>query len=109
MPGIAKGSVKVLSSGDDFDPLNVDPAIAPPDEPDPVLGRVIRRLREGQNLSLADLATRSQVDATTLSQVETGAVDPPWDTVKAIARGLGLSTHDLTDAVAEQRGEGDER
>jgi len=84
--------------------LNVDPSIAPPDEPDPVLGRVIRRLREGQNLTVAELAKRSQVDLATLEQVEAGTVDPPWATVTSIARGLGLSAQSLADAVAKQRG-----
>jgi transcriptional regulator with XRE-family HTH domain len=89
--------------------LNPDSAITPPDEPDPVLGRVIRRLREGQDLSLAELASRAEVEAATLSQVETGAVDPPWHTVEAIARGLGLSAQGLAEAVAEQRAEAGDR
>jgi transcriptional regulator with XRE-family HTH domain len=89
--------------------LNVDPSIAPPDEPDPVLGRVIRRLREDRGLSQTDLADRSQVDLGTLSQVEDGAVDPPWATVKALARGLGVSVERIADSVVEQRGEQGDR
>lgn len=89
--------------------MNVDPSIAPPDEPDPVLGRVVRRLRESQVLSQADLAARSHVDLGTLSQIEDGAVDPPWATVKAIARGLGVSMQSIADAVAEQRDEPSDR
>ncbi|MDX6622331.1 MAG: Helix-turn-helix domain [Solirubrobacterales bacterium] len=89
--------------------MNVDPSIAPPDEPDPELGRVIRRLRETQGLSQADLAKRSQVDLTILSQVEDGAVDPPWATVQAIARGLGVSVKGIADAVVERQGKPSER
>ena len=89
--------------------MNVDPPIAPPDEPDPELGRVIRRLRETQGLSQADLAKRAQVDLDTLSQVEAGAVDPPWATVQAIARGLGVSVKGIADAVVERQGKPSDR
>lgn len=85
--------------------MNLDPSIAPPDEPDPVLGSVIRRLREGQGLSLADLANRAQEDPATLSGIEDGAIDPPWPTVEAIARGLGVSVQGIAEAVTEQRGD----
>lgn len=86
-----------------------DPSIAPPDEPDPELGRVLRRLRKERGLSLTELADRAEVDPETLAQVERGAVDPPWTTVQAIARGLGCSARDIADAVAEQRDEAGDR
>lgn len=82
--------------------MNTGPSIAPPDEPDPGLGRVVRRLRESQGLSRAELADRSQIDPATLSHVEDGAVDPPWATVKAIASGLGVSVQHLADAVVQR-------
>ena len=90
-------------------PLNVDPSIAPPDEPDPVLGRVVRRLREEQGLSQADVANRAQVELATLARIEDGAVDPPWATVEAVARGLGLPVRSIAAAVAEQRDQAGDR
>lgn len=90
-------------------PLNVDPSIAPPDEPDPALGRVVRLLRGEQGLSQADLAERAQVDLGTLTGIEDGVLDPPWATVEAIARGLGLPVRSLAAAVVEQRDQAGER
>ena len=90
-------------------PVNVEPPIAPPEEPDPELGRVVRRLREEQGLSLVDLANRSKLDPDALSLIEAGASDPPWPTVEAIARGLGISVQAIADAVVERRGEPTDR
>jgi len=83
-------------------PLTADPSIAPPDEPDPELGRVIRRLRERSGLSPAGLAERAQVELATLEQLEDGAIDPPWATVEALARGLGVSVESIAAAVVER-------
>jgi transcriptional regulator with XRE-family HTH domain len=80
--------------------LNADPPIAPPDEPDSELGRVIRQLRERRGLSQACLAERAQIDPATLQQLEDGVIDPPWATVEALARGLGVTMGSLADAVA---------
>ena len=89
--------------------MNADPSIAPPDEPDPELGRALRHLREERGLSLNELADRAEVDPETLARVERGAVDPRWSTVQALARGLGLSAKGVADAVAERRDEIDDR
>jgi XRE family transcriptional regulator, regulator of sulfur utilization len=55
----------------------------------------IRRLREGMDLSLRDLAERSGVSAPMLSQVERGETSPTLAVAERIAGGLELSLSQL--------------
>lgn len=55
------------------------------------VGARVRSLREQAGLSLRDLAERSGVSATTLSQVERGNSSPTLTVAERIAAGLGLS------------------
>lgn len=75
-----------------------------PVEPGPDLGEFrdssavgarIRALRETAGFSLRDLAERSGVSATTLSQVERGNSSPTLTVAERIASGLGLSLSQL--------------
>src|SRR5919201_140285 len=59
------------------------------------VGRRIRLLREGMNLSLRDLAERSGVSAQMLSQVERGETSPTIAVAERIATGLELSLSQL--------------
>jgi transcriptional regulator with XRE-family HTH domain len=83
-------------------PSPIDYSLAPPDEPDPALGRVIRGLRKEQKLSQAELAERSGVAAATVSRIESGQIDPQWATVEKLASGLGVSMKRIGTEVAEQ-------
>src|SRR5688572_30306529 len=58
-------------------------------------GLRIRRLREGMDLSLRDLAERSGVSAPMLSQVERGETSPTLSVAARIAGGLDLSLSQL--------------
>jgi XRE family transcriptional regulator, regulator of sulfur utilization len=58
-------------------------------------GTRIRRLREGMDLSLRDLAERSGVSAPMLSQVERGETSPTLSVAGRIAGGLELSLSQL--------------
>lgn len=75
----------------------------PPPDIDPTLGRVLKRLREDQGLNPTNLACRAGLDAATLSQIERGRLDPPWRTVESVARGLGVSLHELASVVENAR------
>jgi transcriptional regulator with XRE-family HTH domain len=71
-------------------------------------GTRIRRLREGMELSLRDLADRSGVSAPMLSQVERGETSPTLAIAERIAGGLELSLSQLlrldeTDGVSVVR------
>src|SRR3954464_13472990 len=61
----------------------------------PAVGRRVRLLREGMNLSLRDLAERSGVSAQMLSQVERGETSPTIATAERIAAGLDLTLSQL--------------
>jgi transcriptional regulator with XRE-family HTH domain len=58
-------------------------------------GTRIRRLRDGMDLSLRDLAERSGVSAPMLSQVERGETSPTLSVAGRIAGGLELSLSQL--------------
>src|ERR1700750_197822 len=65
-----------------------EPAVA-------TLGPRIRALREGMDLSLRELATRSGVSAPMLSQVERGETSPTLQVAARIAHGLDLRLSQL--------------
>ena len=71
-------------------------------------GTRIKRLREGMDLSLRDLAERSGVSAPMLSQVERGETSPTLSVADRIAGGLELTLSQLlrldeTDGVSVVR------
>lgn len=54
------------------------------------LGRVLRGLRRGADLSQRELATKSGVPQTTIARIESAATrDPGWHTVERLVRALG--------------------
>jgi len=76
------------------------------------MGEAIRRLREGQHLSVRTLASKSGFSASFISQVELGQASPSLASLERIASGLGvtlgqffLSTEPATPALirASQR------
>ena len=54
------------------------------------LGAVARRVREGQGLTLTDIATSAGISAGMLSRLETGHVTPSLETLVALATALGV-------------------
>jgi len=56
------------------------------DSPAIDLGRTARRLRESQNLTLADVAKRADISSAMLSRLETGRVSPSLETIVALAQ-----------------------
>src|SRR5258708_5765160 len=59
------------------------------------LGRTARRLREGQNLTLADVARRADISSAMLSRLETGRVSPSLETIVALSQALGVTASAL--------------
>jgi len=68
------------------------------------LGRTARRLREGQRLTLADIARRARISSAMLSRLETGRVSPSLETIVALARALGVTPSALMQRVGAQDG-----
>ena len=59
------------------------------------LGRRIRGLRQGQKLTLNDVASAAGVSVSLLSQVERGKTDPSLDTLRDIADALATTPFQL--------------
>jgi transcriptional regulator with XRE-family HTH domain len=52
------------------------------------LGEAVRQVREQQRLSVADLAVRAVIDAGLIDALEAGRLDPRFDALIALARGM---------------------
>jgi transcriptional regulator with XRE-family HTH domain len=68
------------------------PSFAPAD---PVLGAVLRRLRQERGETQEDIAFGSDLATGTISKIERGKMDPAWSTVRCIARALDMSLEEL--------------
>ncbi len=68
------------------------------------LGRTARRLREGQNLTLADVARRAGISSAMLSRLETGRVSPSLETIVALSQALGVTASILMQRVGVDDG-----
>ena len=68
------------------------------------LGRTARRLRESQNLTLADVAGRANISSAMLSRLETGRVSPSLETIVALSQALGVTASILMQRVGADDG-----
>lgn len=64
-------------------------------------GRPVRQLREAASLSLRDLAARSGISSSMISDIEGGTKSPTVITVVRLARALGVSAAALVDGGAD--------
>lgn len=63
------------------------------------LGRVARRMRDSQGLTLADVATRADISAAMLSRLETGRTSPSLETIVSLASALGVRPSQLLQEI----------
>lgn len=68
------------------------------------LGRTARRLRESQNLTLADVARRANISSAMLSRLETGRVSPSLETIVGLSQALGVTPSVLMQRVGADDG-----
>jgi transcriptional regulator with XRE-family HTH domain len=61
----------------------------------PMLGRVIRRLRTESGISQEGLAAISGIDRTFMGEIERGEANPSFDVLQRIASGLGVLLSEL--------------
>jgi transcriptional regulator with XRE-family HTH domain len=80
------------------------PAVDRTDSPAIDLGRTARRLRESQNLTLADVAGRANISSAMLSRLETGRVSPSLETIVALSQALGVTASILMQRVGADEG-----
>jgi transcriptional regulator with XRE-family HTH domain len=65
-----------------------------------VLGRRLRLLRQEQQETLSETATRAGISPQYLSEVERGRKEPSSEMIAALAGALGTTLIDLTEQVA---------
>lgn len=70
---------------------------------DPVLGGVLRRLREERGISQEALAVHAGLTGGTLTRLELGQSDPSWSTIRALAKALDVSLREIITAVEAQQ------
>lgn len=75
--------------------------MAPRTEPQPALGKAIRKRREECGLSQEVLGHASEIHPTWISHIESGRNNPAWGSVRRIAAALGLKVSELA-ALAEE-------
>lgn len=69
--------------------------MSPLDPPYPVIGETIRFFREQAGLSQEALAEQAEIHSTEISRLENGIRNPKWETMKRLARGLGITMERL--------------
>ncbi len=78
-------------------------------EPQPALGRAIRRLRKERDLSQEELGHLAEIHPTWISHIESGRTNPAWGTVRRIAAVLDVRLSEivlLTESLAEESANG---
>lgn len=68
------------------------------------VGIAARRLREGQSLTLAEVAQQANISTAMLSRLETGSVSPSLETLVALAGALGITPAALLQNVGDDDG-----
>lgn len=66
-------------------------------------GEHLRRAREQQRLTVAELAERSSISPTRVAKLEAGLTDPRFDVLVALSRGLGVGLSALIPEDNEDR------
>lgn len=72
-----------------------------PFDPDPPFGSVLRRLRQERGLTIEEAATRAQVTANYLGDVERGQRNPTLKVVARILAGLRVSWAEFAQLLDE--------
>lgn len=67
--------------------------------PDPSLGKALRQLREAREMSQEGVSHAADITLGAYGRIERDEVAPSWATVRAIARGLGITMQELGAAV----------
>ncbi len=75
----------------------------PRTEPQPALGRAIRRLRKDRQLSQEELGHGAEIHPTWISHIESGRANPAWGTVRRIVGVLEVPLSELV-LLTEQLG-----
>lgn len=73
-------------------------------QPDPILGAVLRGLRERKGRTREATAARAGLTMGALARIELGHSAPAFDTVRRVARALGVTLVELVVAIEAAEG-----
>jgi transcriptional regulator with XRE-family HTH domain len=65
------------------------------------LGQAFREARKQEGLTQKDLADRSGVSTTTIKRIETGAVNPAYEAMFQLAKGIGVPLTPILDCAQQ--------
>jgi transcriptional regulator with XRE-family HTH domain len=74
--------------------------------PQRALGRAIREIRRGDELSQEALGLRVGLHRNYVGYIEVGRVNPTWRTVLRLTAGLGVSLRELVEVYERQVADG---
>lgn len=114
--GDHEADYETLNKLADFFDVSVDYILGRTDNPSPpstrridrgtTIGKRLKQLREERQLTLRQLAQVAHVSHSFISDIEQGRSNPSIETLKALARALGVSLTDLTDdPIPSEKGE----
>jgi transcriptional regulator with XRE-family HTH domain len=66
-------------------------------------GKQLRQVREQQGVSVADLAARSGINPQRIGKLEAGLLDPRYDVLLALARGMDVRASALIPDTGDER------
>ena len=69
--------------------------------PYPVIGQTIRYFRSEAELTQVELAHRVEIHPTEISRLESGKRNPKWETMKRLAKGLGVDCAEMVKFAEE--------
>jgi DNA-binding XRE family transcriptional regulator len=70
--------------------------------PDQQLAATVLHLRKEHGITQEELAYEADLTISAMARIERGLSNPAWTTVLAIARALGITLHDLAQAIEGQ-------
>lgn len=76
-------------------------SMSPLEPKHPAIGRTIRSLRLETGMTQEELALEMSIDAGEISRLETGKRNPTWESMKRLAKGLGIPCREMA-AAAEK-------
>jgi transcriptional regulator with XRE-family HTH domain len=74
----------------------------PRPEPQAVLGKAVRQLREERGMTQEAVALIAGVHPTWVSRIESGSLNPSWGMISRVAEALEVKVSDLAEKAEEQ-------
>ena len=76
--------------------------MAYPVQPDPALGKALKRLRQDRELTQEQVSHAANLTLGAYGRIERSDVAPAWPTVRAIAKALGIGMEELGSAIDQE-------